>query len=30
LKTWKRLHDPEADALLTRHYREPFVVPEKI
>jgi hypothetical protein len=24
------INDPEADAMLTRHYREPFVVPAKI
>jgi predicted dehydrogenase len=24
------VNDPEADAMLTRHYREPFVVPEKV
>jgi predicted dehydrogenase len=24
------VNDPEADALLTRHYREPFVVPAKV
>ena len=26
----KFINDPEADALLTREYREPFVVPEKV
>jgi len=26
----KCIDDPEADAMLTRNYREPFVIPEKI
>jgi len=29
-ETEKFVHDPEADKLLTRKYREPFVVPEKV
>jgi hypothetical protein len=29
-ETEKFVHDREADKLLTRHYREPFVVPENV
>jgi hypothetical protein len=29
-KTWGVVNDPEADRLLTREYRAPYVVPEKV
>ncbi len=30
LKTERFVDDPEADKLLTREYRKPFVVPDKV
>jgi hypothetical protein len=29
-KTWTVKGDPEATAMLTRNYRKPYVVPEKV
>ena len=29
-KTWSVKGDPEANKLLTREYRKPYVVPEKV
>jgi hypothetical protein len=26
----RKYNDPEADAMLTRNYRKPFVVPEEV
>jgi hypothetical protein len=28
--SWRILNDPEAERLLTRNYRAPYVVPEKV